>query len=72
MFHRSLVYESGPGAPIEREARLTIRVPADTMHSFASGRAEVHWRLHVRGELRNWPDIDEEFGLQVPPRGGLR
>lgn len=72
MFHRSLVYESGPGATVERQAAITVRVPADTMHTFSSDRAEVLWRLHVRGEIRNWPDIDEEFELQVPPRRGLR
>ena len=72
MFHRSLVYESGPGALVERQATITIQVPADTMHTFSSDHNEVRWRLHVRGEIRNWPDIDEEFDLHVPPRRGLR
>lgn len=72
MFHRAVVYESGPGASVEREAAISIQVPAGTMHSFESDNNEVRWRLRVRGEIRNWPDIDEEFDFHVPPRRGLR
>lgn len=42
--------------------------PDDTMHSFASGNNRVEWVLKVTGELRNWPDVSDEFPLEVGPR----
>ncbi len=72
MFHRSIVYESGPGAAPEREAEISVQVPADTMHSFSSANNEVRWLLHARIEIRRWPDIDEQFAFQVPPKRSWR
>jgi hypothetical protein len=72
MFHRSVVYESGAGAAVDREAQISVEVPADTMHSFSSSNNEVRWALQVRIEIRRWPDIDEQFALRVPAKRSWR
>jgi hypothetical protein len=46
-------------------ARFSI--PPDAMHSFAAPHNKVVWSLKVRGEIPRWPDVDEEFPLEVLP-----
>lgn len=45
----------------------TIRVPADSMHSFDADNNKVIWQLRVAGEIPRWPNIDETFDIQVRP-----
>lgn len=42
-------------------------IPRDSMHSFESRHNKVIWALHVKGDVRWWPDINEEFGISVRP-----
>jgi len=44
-------------------------IPADTMHTFDAKNNKVVWVVRVRGELPNWPNSDDEFPLNVAPRG---
>ena len=44
-----------------------VTIPADTMHSFDATHNKVVWVVRVRGEVRNWPDSDDEFPLAVAP-----
>ena len=37
------------------------------MHTFAAPHNKVVWCLKVRGEIPRWPDVDEEFPLEVLP-----
>lgn len=46
---------------------VTVRLPADLMHSFESEHHKVVWTLKVRGEIRRWPDVAEEIPLTVLP-----
>ena len=46
---------------------LSIGIPADTMHSFAGEHNEIQWSVGVRGEIPIWPDVDEEFVIEVLP-----
>lgn len=45
----------------------TIRVPEGTMHSFDAPHNKIVWRLKVKGEIRSWPDVDEELDVVVRP-----
>jgi hypothetical protein len=49
-------------------ARLAL--PADSMHSFKSAHNKIVWAVQVKGEIPEWPDMDEEFDLEVFPRRG--
>jgi len=46
----------------------TVRIPADSMHSFTARHNQVKWALRVRSEVSRWPDSDDEFPLTVAPR----
>jgi hypothetical protein len=43
----------------------TLRVPADTMHTFVADNNKVIWTLHVVGEINRWPDMEEDFDVTV-------
>jgi hypothetical protein len=45
----------------------TIRIPADSMHSFTADNNKVIWTLHVAGEIPRWPNIDDTFDIAVRP-----
>jgi hypothetical protein len=56
--HDAMSIERGSG---------TIRIPAGTMHSFASNNNKIVWTLTVKGDINRWPDVDESFGVTVSP-----
>lgn len=60
-----LVDETSPVA-IPR-GRVTISVPADTMHSFEAPDNRIVWKLALHGEIARWPDVSEEMKVVVEP-----
>lgn len=44
-----------------------FEIPAMSMHSFAADNNWVTWRLRVRCDIPNWPDLMEEYVLTVKP-----
>ncbi len=46
---------------------LELRIPDDTMHTFEASNNKINWAIHVRGEIRRWPDVSENFPLVVHP-----
>ncbi len=44
-----------------------VSIPPDTVHSFRSDNNRIIWSIHVKGDIGNWPDIDEEFEIHVMP-----
>lgn len=46
---------------------VPVRVPADTMHSFQAPDNRIVWTLRLRGSIRFWPDVTEDFPLVVAP-----
>lgn len=52
--------------------RTVLAMPVDTMHSFKARRNEIRWTLKVHGAISNWPDMNDEWQLEVMPvRGGV-
>lgn len=45
-----------------------IEVPAGTMHSFEASHNRIVWTLKVRGDIRSWPDVSEDFEVVVAPQ----
>jgi hypothetical protein len=61
-----LVEQVAPVSAVGGSAKVTI--PARSMHSFEAPNNKIVWRVRVRGDIRNWPDSDDEFPLSVAPR----
>jgi hypothetical protein len=66
LFHHSVLFDSGPGGAA-REAAFPLAVPAGVMHSFASSNNAVHWKIKVHGDIPRFPDLDDEFVIEVSP-----
>jgi hypothetical protein len=45
----------------------TIRIPADSMHTFTADNNKIVWTLQLTGEIPRWPNIDEGFDIVVRP-----
>jgi len=60
-------------APEIPAGSTTISIPADTMHTFEAPHNKILWTLKVAGEIRFWPDVEQEFPFTVlPPHKGER
>ena len=44
-----------------------VAIPEDTMHSFASANNAIAWSLHVHGEIPRWPDVMEDYDVEIRP-----
>jgi len=53
---------------VARAGSARVKIPADTMHSFTAAHNKIVWALRVRGDIRQWPNSDDEFPLTVAPR----
>ncbi len=50
--------------PLE-SGQAAITLPEGTMHSFSASNNKVVWKLKLNGEIRAWPDVSEEFDMEV-------
>ena len=44
-----------------------LTIPADTMHSFASGNNAIVWTIKVVGDIPWWPNVNDTFEFKVKP-----
>ena len=51
----------------DMETGKTSFTLTDTMHSFKADNNEIRWTVKVTGDIPNWPDIKEKFGIGVLP-----
>jgi len=42
-------------------------IPEDTMHSFIAGNNKIVWEIKISGEIRRWPDVDQNFPITIHP-----
>ena len=57
---------TGTTKPAEiAEGRATVVIPHDAVPSFTAKHNKIVWRLLVQGEIPNWPNIEDEFVLDV-------
>jgi hypothetical protein len=52
-----------------RSGRRKLQIPAGAAPTFHATHNNVRWVLKVQGEIPRWPDLKEEFEIEVlPPR----
>jgi hypothetical protein len=64
-YTRTLVDETRPEGI--RFGKTTLSIPAETAPSFASRNNKIVWHLRVIGEIRRWPNVEENFDFTVLP-----
>jgi hypothetical protein len=55
---------------VMREGRAGITLPADSMPTFKSRNNRIIWSLVVTGDIPRWPNVKEEFVIEVAPAAG--
>jgi hypothetical protein len=45
-------------------------IPTAGMHSFQADNNQIEWLLRVRLNAQEWPDLVDEFALNVQPQKG--
>lgn len=47
---------------------ITVTIPNGTMHSFSAANNKIIWSLNFKGVIAHWPDVADEFILNVIPK----
>lgn len=47
--------------------RATVKLPVESMPTWQSDNNKIVWAIHVAGEIPRWPDLKEEFVIEVRP-----
>ena len=51
-----------------RRGKAKVAIPAGTLHTFQSRNNKIVWNLQVKGDIPMWPDIDDEYPLEILPQ----
>jgi hypothetical protein len=46
---------------------VTAVLPSDSMHTFEARNNKIVWTLHLHGAIPRWPDVSQEFEINVLP-----
>ncbi len=52
---------------MDGRGRVEVTIPVDTMHTFAARHNEIRWTLKARGTIRRWPDVCDEWAVELAP-----
>jgi len=50
-----------------RWGKVKVAVPENAVPTFSAPHNRIAWAIHVCGEIRRWPDVDEEFEFNILP-----
>ncbi|MCK5529530.1 MAG: DUF3592 domain-containing protein, partial [Kiritimatiellae bacterium] len=53
---------------IARRDEFQLVIPKAAMHSFKSSNNKIVWKLKVHGDVPHWPDVTENYILNVNPK----
>jgi hypothetical protein len=53
--------------PEIRAGKGQIKLPDNAIPTFVAPHNRIAWAIHLCGEIRNWPDVDEDFEFVVVP-----
>jgi len=67
VFARIELVKSNRGKDLRR-GKVKLAIPADTMHTFKSRNNKILWVLQVKGDIPMWPDIGDEYPLEILPQ----
>jgi hypothetical protein len=66
VFKTISIYEADKGT-LSVSGNTTLSIPAGTMHSFNSKHNKIIWVLKIKGDIPRWPDIGDEYQIEVMP-----
>lgn len=66
VFHEQTLLDTGDTRQMESGEIMSV-IPDGTMHSFDAPNNKIIWSLKFNGAIPRWPDMDDEFVLNVIP-----
>jgi hypothetical protein len=66
VFHAGELVDTSRAMDV-RAGKTRLTVPADTMHTFSAANNKVVWVLILHGHIQGWPDVKDEYALNVLP-----
>lgn len=66
IFEKIVIVETEVAAEI-RQGEVAVTVPEFTAPTFNAPNNKIQWQVKVHGDIRRWPDVNEEFELVVSP-----
>ncbi len=66
-FYDEALLKTSDAVEILSGGHLDVVIPADVMHSFEAANNKITWTLKMAGDIRFWPDMNNEFALIVRP-----
>ncbi|MEO8504872.1 MAG: DUF3592 domain-containing protein [Acidobacteriota bacterium] len=72
VFWRQTILEATRPEEIINGGEIAISVPDSLVPSFDSSNNKVVYKMKVTGAIARWPDVNEEFEIQMAPEGARR
>jgi len=66
VFYRKVLKEVISASEM-RMGETILEIPSNLMHSFVGGSNRIGWVLKVEGKIPGWPDISDDYPLDVQP-----
>jgi hypothetical protein len=66
VFHRQVLLDTPDPRQME-SGELPATIPDGTMHSFEATSNKIIWSLQFNGTIAHWPDVNDEFILNITP-----
>ena len=65
-FLKELILETSAPSDM-RAGTVKLSVPEFSMHTFEARNNKITWQIRVHGDIKNWPDLSDEYILTVLP-----
>ena len=72
VFWRQTIFEATRPEELLNGGEVGIDVPDSLVPSFDSSNNKIVYKMKVAGTIARWPDVNEEFEIQMAPEGASR
>jgi hypothetical protein len=67
IFLQMSLLDTADPAQIEAGGEIAVALPANVVHSFSAPHNKITYKLTLRGAIAHWPDVLDEFTVEVAP-----
>jgi hypothetical protein len=72
LFLQLAVLDCTSSEQIANGGEASIDLPANVVHTFTAPHNKIVYQLKLHGTVARWPDVQDEFVIEVAPEGGRR
>ncbi len=72
IFLQQTILDCASPEQIANGGEAAIELPANLVHTFTASHNKIAYKLKLQGTVARWPDLADEFEIDVAPEGGSR